>query len=107
MLVFHKTDPNKPVVYAPGSDFPKCKLSVPLTVSLQLLGVELSSNLNFVVYIEAKVQIAAKNLGIVCKLRRYFTPEQLLQLYQAPVVYALLPLLGWFSQIPTGSFDIT
>ena len=34
-------------------------ISVPLTDSLQLFGVELSSNLNFGQYIESKAQIAA------------------------------------------------
>ena len=54
---------------------------MPLTDSLQLFGVELSSNLNFGQYIESEAQIAAKKIGIVSKVRRYFTPDQLLQLY--------------------------
>lgn len=60
-------------------------VSVAMTDSLQLLGVELSSNLNFGQYIESKAKIAAKKLGVLSKVRRYFTPEQLLQLYQAQV----------------------
>ena len=60
-------------------------VSVPLTDSLQLLGVELPSKLNFGQYIESKTQMAAKELGILSKVRRYFTPKQLLQLYQAQV----------------------
>ncbi|CAH2099017.1 unnamed protein product [Euphydryas editha] len=60
-------------------------VSVEITDSLQLLGVELSSNLNFGQHIESKAKTAAKKLGILSKVRRYFTPEQLLQLYQAQV----------------------
>ena len=56
-------------------------VSLLLTDSLQLLGVELSSNLNFGQYIESK----APKLWILSKVRRYFTPKQLFQLYQAQV----------------------
>ena len=52
VFVFHKTEPN-----TPGSDLPRCIRVVPY--SLQLLGVELSSNINFGQYIESKAQIAA------------------------------------------------
>ncbi|CAH2090623.1 unnamed protein product [Euphydryas editha] len=60
-------------------------VSVEITDFLQLLGVELSSNLNFGQHIESKAKTAAKKLGILSKVRRYFTSEQLLQLYQAQV----------------------
>ncbi|KAJ8731368.1 hypothetical protein PYW07_004532 [Mythimna separata] len=60
-------------------------VTVPITDRLELLGVTLSSTLNFGSYIEAKAQLAAKKLGILAKVRRYFTPEQLLNLYKAQV----------------------
>ena len=58
---------------------------VPITDRLELLGVTLTSTLNFGTYIEAKAQMAARKLGILSKVRQYFTPEQLLNLYQAQV----------------------
>ena len=59
-------------------------VSVPLTDSLQVLGVELSSNLNFGQYIESKAQIAAKKLESFLRSGgRYYTPDPLLQLYLA------------------------
>ncbi|XP_047997328.1 uncharacterized protein LOC125234949 [Leguminivora glycinivorella] len=59
--------------------------SVPITGSLELLGVELSSVLNFGTFIESKAQTAARKLGILNKVKRYFTPGQLLKLYKAQV----------------------
>ncbi|CAH2235027.1 jg1297 [Pararge aegeria aegeria] len=50
-----------------------------------LLGVNISSNLNFGKCIESKAKVAAKKLGILNKVRRYFTPSQRLALYQAQV----------------------
>ena len=58
---------------------------MPITDHLDLLGVTLTSKVNFGPYIEAKAQLAAKKLGILAKVRQYFTPEQLLKLYQAQV----------------------
>ena len=60
-------------------------VTVPLTDHLELLGVTLTSTLNFGPFIEAKAQLAAKKLGILAKVRRYFTAEQLLKLYKAQV----------------------
>lgn len=60
-------------------------VSVPITDHLDLLGITLTSTLNFGPYIEAKAQLAAKKLGILARVRQYFTPEQLLKLYQAQV----------------------
>lgn len=61
------------------------EILVPISDHLELLGVELTSNLNFGSYIESKAKVAAKKLGILSKVRQYFTPEQLLLLYQAQV----------------------
>ena len=75
----------------------KCSYNttVPLTDSLQLLGVELSSKLNFGQYIESKAQMAAKTLGILSTVRRHFTPKQLLQLYQAQVRSCIYRVYRW------------
>lgn len=60
-------------------------VSLPITDHLELLGISLTSKLNFGSHIEAKAQLAAKKLGILNKVRQYFTPRQLLDLYQAQV----------------------
>ncbi|CAH2242801.1 jg25120 [Pararge aegeria aegeria] len=49
------------------------------------LGVNISCNLNFGKCVESKAKVAAKKLGILNKVRRYFTPGQRLALYQAQV----------------------
>ena len=59
--------------------------SVPVKDRLELLGMELTSNLNFGASIELKAQLAAKKLGILNRVKRYFTPGQLLTLYKAQV----------------------
>ncbi|KAL0879124.1 hypothetical protein ABMA27_004075 [Loxostege sticticalis] len=43
--------------------------SVPVTDTLQLLGIELSSDLNFGTAIESKAQIAARKLGVLNKVK--------------------------------------
>ncbi|XP_026330574.1 uncharacterized protein LOC113238064 [Hyposmocoma kahamanoa] len=60
-------------------------VSVPVTDRLELLGMTLSANLNFGASIESKAQTAAKKLGILNKVKRYFSPGQLLTLYKAQV----------------------
>lgn len=50
-----------------------------------ILGMELSSNLNFGTTIESRAQTAAKKMDVLSKVKRYFTPEQLLTLYKAQV----------------------
>ncbi|CAG4989213.1 unnamed protein product [Colias eurytheme] len=61
--------------------------NVAITVAdhLELLGVTLSSDLNFGAFIESKARMAAKKLGILSKVRQYFTPKQLLNIYQAQI----------------------
>ncbi|XP_063378573.1 uncharacterized protein LOC134665528 [Cydia fagiglandana] len=59
--------------------------SVPIADSLELLGMELSSVLGFGSFIESKAQTAARKLGVLNKVKRYFTPGQLLTLYKAQV----------------------
>ncbi|CAH2088457.1 unnamed protein product [Euphydryas editha] len=58
---------------------------VPVTNHLELLGIDLSSKLNFGNYIESRAKTASKKLGILSKVRHYFTPDQLLRLYTAQV----------------------
>ncbi|CAK1603403.1 unnamed protein product [Parnassius mnemosyne] len=60
-------------------------VSLKYTDRLQLLGFEISSNLNFGRFIESKAKAAARKLGVLAKVRRYFTPGQLLTLYKAQV----------------------
>ena len=59
--------------------------SVSVTDSLELLGMILKANLNFGSHIESKAQTAAKKLGILNKVKKYFRPGQLLTLYKAQV----------------------
>ncbi|KAJ0178555.1 hypothetical protein K1T71_006378 [Dendrolimus kikuchii] len=60
-------------------------VSITLTDRLQLLGISLTPTLNFDTCIESLAQVAAKKLGILAKVRQYFTSKQLLNLYQAQV----------------------
>ncbi|XP_022818618.1 uncharacterized protein LOC111351080 [Spodoptera litura] len=60
-------------------------VSVPMGDRLELLGVTLMPILNFGSYIETKAQLAGRKLGVLSRVRRYFTPEQLLTLYQIQV----------------------
>lgn len=60
-------------------------VDVPITDNLDLLGMKLTSNINFGDNIEIKARTAAKKLGVLNKVRRYFTPGQLLTLYKAQV----------------------
>ncbi|XP_013181000.1 PREDICTED: uncharacterized protein LOC106127467 [Papilio xuthus] len=66
---------------------------------LQLLGVQISSNLNFGQFIESKAMVAARKLGILSKVRRYFTPGQLLTLYKAQI----RPCMEYFCHIWAGA----
>lgn len=58
---------------------------VEISSHLELLGLTLSSDLNFGRSIEEKAKITARKLGILNKVRRYFTREQILTLYEAQV----------------------
>ncbi|KAJ8713483.1 hypothetical protein PYW07_013853 [Mythimna separata] len=60
-------------------------VSLECTDRLQLLGVDISSDLNFERSIESKAKIAARKLGVLAKVRRYFTSGQLLMLFKAQV----------------------
>jgi hypothetical protein len=58
---------------------------LPLSDHLELLGMDITSDLNFGRSIESKVKTAAKKLGVLCKVQQYFSSKQLLHLYQAQV----------------------
>lgn len=60
-------------------------VSLPIVDHLGLLGFTISSKLNFGQQIESMALSASKKLGIVSKVRRYFSPEQLLNLYTAQI----------------------
>lgn len=60
-------------------------IPLPPSNHLELLGLDLQSNLNFGSAIESRAKTAAKKLGVLYKVKRYFTPEQLLTLYKAQV----------------------
>ncbi len=60
-------------------------VSLECTDRLQLLGMDIASDLNFGRFIESRAKVAARKLGVLAKVRRYFTPSQLLMLYKAQV----------------------
>nr|XP_026490096.1 uncharacterized protein LOC113396392 [Vanessa tameamea] len=60
-------------------------VSLPITNHIGLLGITITSNLNFGQQIESMAQAASKKLSILSKDRRYFSSEQLLNLYTAQV----------------------
>ncbi|CAH2098307.1 unnamed protein product [Euphydryas editha] len=78
----------------------------PIIDRLELHGVYLSSTLNFGSYIEANGQTAAKKLGVLLKVRRYFTPEPAIKFISSSSSLmhgVLLSSLGWLSQVPAGA----
>ena len=52
---------------------------------LNILGMELSSDLNHRAYIEAVTKLGSKKLGVLNKVRWFFTPQQRLLLYKAQI----------------------
>lgn len=75
-------------------------LNVELSGCLDLLGVSLSSNLNFGQYIESKAQLASKKLGIMSKVRRYsfsiYIKHKSVLVWSTAVIYGLvLPSVIW------------
>ncbi|KAJ2945954.1 hypothetical protein O0L34_g4871 [Tuta absoluta] len=72
--------------------------SVPVTDRLELLGMELTSNPNFGATIEYKAQTAAKKLGILKRVKRYFTPS-----YIAWHIAARLPACRFFTDCTSES----
>ncbi|KAF9822784.1 hypothetical protein SFRURICE_019474 [Spodoptera frugiperda] len=89
LVKFNATKTQACLFSAKRSQFPLAptfrNVSVPVSDHLELLGITLSPTLNFGSYIESKAHLAGRKLGILSKVRRYFTPKQLLSLYQAQV----------------------
>lgn len=59
--------------------------AMPISKSLEILGVEVSSDVQFHSHLMDKAKLAAKKLGVLNRAKRYFTPRQLLLLYKAQV----------------------
>ncbi|XP_063545771.1 uncharacterized protein LOC134753763 [Cydia strobilella] len=61
--------------------------STPLTAaaSIGILGVDISSEVQFRGHLEGKAKLASKKLGVLNRSRQYFTPAHRLQLYKAQV----------------------
>lgn len=61
--------------------------STPLDVKLSIgiLGVNISCNVQFRGHLEDKAKLASKKLGVLSRAARYFTPAHRLQLYKAQV----------------------
>ncbi|CAH2237431.1 jg5564 [Pararge aegeria aegeria] len=55
--------------------------------------------------LKSKAKTAGKKLGILNKVKRYFTPEQLSVPSSSSVVHGVLqPFMGWLCQIPARCF---
>ncbi|CAH2041149.1 unnamed protein product, partial [Iphiclides podalirius] len=75
------TAKKSPFVVTPH--FENTPLSV--TASIGILGVEISSNVQFRGQLESKAKLASKKLGVLSKARQYFTSAQRLNLYKAQI----------------------
>ncbi|CAG9783827.1 unnamed protein product [Diatraea saccharalis] len=64
-----------------------CFQNIPLTVSanIEILGVDISSEVQFRGHLEDKAKLASKKFGVLNRSRQYFTPAHRLQLYKAQV----------------------
>ena len=60
---------------------------MPLNISssIGILGVDISSDVQFRTHLEDKVKLASKKLGVLNRSKRYFTAAQRLLLYKAQV----------------------
>jgi hypothetical protein len=61
--------------------------STPLTATatIGVLGVDISSEVQFCGHLEGKAKLASKKLGVLNRSKQYFTPAHRLQLYKAQV----------------------
>ena len=60
-------------------------VTLPISESIGILGVKISSKVQFGSHLEDKAKLASKKLGVLNRARRYFTPRQRLVLYKAQV----------------------
>lgn len=56
-----------------------------ISSSIGILGVDISSDVQFRCHLEDKVKLASKKLGVLNRAKRYFTPGQRLLLYKSQV----------------------
>lgn len=59
--------------------------SLTITKSIGILGVDISSDVQFRGHLESKAKLASKKLGVLNRSKRYFTPRQRLTLYKGQV----------------------
>ncbi|KAI8431702.1 hypothetical protein MSG28_016171 [Choristoneura fumiferana] len=59
--------------------------SLATTASIGILGIDISSEVQFRGHLEGKVKLASKKLGVLNRSRQYFTSAHRLQLYKAQV----------------------
>ncbi|RVE41561.1 hypothetical protein evm_013795 [Chilo suppressalis] len=59
--------------------------SLTASASIGILGVDISSDVQFRDHLEGKAKLASKKLGVFNRSRMYFTPAHRLQLYKAQV----------------------
>ena len=53
--------------------------------SIGILGIDISSDVQFGGHLEGKAKLASNKLGVLSRARQYFTPAHRLQLYKAQV----------------------
>ncbi|RVE45150.1 hypothetical protein evm_010173 [Chilo suppressalis] len=73
-----KTSPFLPLPSLQGT-------TLPLQSNISMLGMEVRSDLNPKDYIETVIKTASRKLGVLNKVRRFFTPDQLCLLYKTQV----------------------
>ncbi|XP_052750997.1 uncharacterized protein LOC128200723 [Galleria mellonella] len=59
--------------------------SLNISKSIGILGVDISSDVQFRGHLEDKVKLASKNLGVLNRAKHYFTPDQRLMLYKSQI----------------------
>ncbi|XP_045500778.1 uncharacterized protein LOC123698240 [Colias croceus] len=55
------------------------------TASIGILGLEISSSVQFSCHLEGKAKLASQKLGVLCRAEQYFTSHHRLMLYKAQV----------------------
>lgn len=85
---------------SPFLPFPSLQTTpLPIQDSLNILGMDIQRDLNSKNYIEGVIKTASKKLGILKRVGRFFTPEQLCLLYKTQV----RPCVEYCSHLWNGS----
>ena len=71
--------------------------------TLNILGLSFAKNLNWKFPISSLAKTASMNLGVLCRLRQFFSPYQLLTLYRGLIA----PCMEYASQVWGGSTHTT